>query len=247
MITDSFDNKSPALINPILKGDVTKCDVVIATFSNEIEDFVVNKFNANKVNESKCVNGISPIYTFNYKNKTFGFYKTMLGAPASVGMLEEVSIRFDCKKFVVFGSAGTLDKSCYGKVMVPTFAYRDEGTSYHYAKAEDWVEIKNSKIVSDFMEKYKIPYKAGKTWTTDAFYRETKNNIEKRQKDGCIAVDMECSAMQCASDFRGLDLYYFFLSGDLMDAPEWDEKGLREANHNFKNFDIALNLACEIK
>lgn len=246
MITNSYDNNMKAIINPQARENAVKCDVIIATFSNEIEKFVVEKFKAKKINEFKCVNGKSPIYIFEHNNKVLGFYKTLLGAPASVGMLEDVATMFDCNKFVVFGSAGTLDKDSYGKVMVPIFAYRDEGTSYHYAKAEDYIEIKNSKIVASFMEKHCIPYKVGKTWTTDAFYRETEANLVKRKQEGCIAVDMECSAMQAVCDFRNFDLYYFFLSGDLLDAPEWDEKGLREANHNFKNFDIALHLACEI-
>lgn len=247
MITSSFDEHNQALINPKKSVNVVKCDVVILTFSNQIEDYVVNNFDVTKVNEFSCVNGTTPIYVFKYKSKLFGFYKTLLGAPASVGMLEEVSVMFDCNKFLVFGSAGILDKTCYGKVMVPTFAYRDEGTSYHYVKADDYIEIKNSKIVAEFMEKHNIPYKAGKTWTTDAFYRETKSNLEKRQEEGCISVDMECSAMQAVCDFRKLDLFYFFLSGDLLDAPEWDEAELNGANHNFQNFDIALRLASEIK
>lgn len=246
MITNTFDDKSEALINPQERENIIKCDVVIATFSNQIEGYVVNKFNATKINEFTCVNGNFPVYVFEYNGKTFGFYKTLLGAPASVGMIEDVATMFDCKKFIVFGSAGTLDKSCYGKVVVPTFAYRDEGTSYHYAKAENYIEIKNNKIVSTFMEKYNIPFKLGKTWTTDAFFRETKNNILNRKNDGCIVVDMECSAMQAVCNYRGLDLYYFFLSGDLLDAPEWDEEGLKNANHNYQNFDIALHLASEI-
>ena len=246
MITESFDNQENAIINPPKREKIKKCDVIIATFSNQIEEYVVKTFNANKVNEFSCVNGKFPIYIFEYKGKVFGFYKTLLGAPASVGMLEDVSTMFDCKKFVVFGSAGTLDKDCYGNVMVPTFAYRDEGTSYHYVAANDYIKIKNSKVVVDFMKRHNISYKEGKTWTTDAFYRETKSNLEQRKEDGCISVDMECSAMQAVCDFRNLELYYFFLSGDLLDAPEWDEKGLREANHNFQNFDIALHLACEL-
>ena len=161
-------------------------------------------------------------------------------------MIEDVATMLDCNKFLIFGSAGTLDKNCYGKVIVPTFAYRDEGTSYHYAKPKDYIEIKNNKIVADFMSKNSIPYNSGKTWTTDAFYRETQNNLKKRKEDGCIAVDMECSALQAVCDFRGLDLYYFFLSGDLLDAPKWEKEGLSEANHNFHNFDIALHLACEL-
>lgn len=246
MITDSFDIDSSAIISPQVKDNPIKCDVVIITFSDKIEEFVVDKFGAKKVNEFTCVNGTFPIYTIEHKGKVFGFYRTLLGAPTSVGMLEEVAMMFDCKKFLVFGSAGTLDKDCYGKVIVPTYAYRDEGTSYHYAKAEDFIEIKNSDVVSNFMEKYNIPYVKGKTWTTDAFYRETRNNLERRKQQGCISVDMECSAMQALCNFRGFDLYYFFLSGDLLDAPEWIKEGLKEANHSYQNFDIALQLACEL-
>lgn len=246
MITESFDKEYLAVINPEQRSDVVKCDVIIATFSNQIEDFVVEKFQAKKVNEFVCVNGNFPIYTFEYKGKTFGFYKTLIGSAASVGMLEDVAAMFDCNKVLVFGSAGCLDKECAGKVMIPTFAYRDEGTSYHYVKADDYIEIKNNKTVVKFMEKHNIPYKVGKTWTTDAFFRETRRNLERRQSEGCISVDMECSALQAMCDFRNLDLYYFFLSGDLLDALEWDNAGLKEANHNFQNFDIALHLACEI-
>lgn len=246
MIIDSFDDKSPAVINPKDYENVPKCDVVIATFSNQIEEYVVSKFNAKIIGEFICVNGAFSVYTFEYKNKVFGFYKTLLGSSASVGMLEDVSKMVDCKKFLVFGSAGTLNKECYGKVMVPTMAYRDEGTSYHYKQASDYIEISNSKVVANFMERNKIPYAVGKCWTTDGIFRETENNLKNRQKDGCIAVDMECSAIQAMCDFRGLDLYYFFLSGDLLDSPEWIEDGLKEANHNFQNFEIALRLSCEL-
>jgi len=246
MITESFDENKVAMINPQIKERVQKCDVIIATFSNLIEDYVVQKFKPVQVGEFRCVNGDYPVYIFEYGGKKFGFFKTLIGSAASVGMLEDVVCYFDCRKVLVFGSAGTLDKDCYGKVMIPTMAYRDEGTSYHYAKAEEYIEIKNSNIVAGFMEKYSIPHKLGKTWTTDAFYRETERNFIKRKQDGCVVVDMECSAMQAVCNFRGLELYYFFLSGDLLDAPEWDENGLREANHNFQNFDIALHLACEI-
>ncbi len=247
MITESFDNKSDAIINPKINKKREKCDVCIVTFSDEIEDFVVENFKPKQVGDFKCVSGPYPIYTFTYKKKKFGFYKTFLGAPASVGILEDVTTFLDTKEFLVFGSAGTLNKEvAYNKIVVPTHAYRDEGTSYHYAKAADYIKIKNSKSVANFMKKYDIPYAEGKIWTTDAFYRETKNNFEKRKADGCIAVDMECSAMQAACDFRGLDLFYFLVSGDLLDAPEWDDRKLREANHNIANFNIALRLASEL-
>ena len=97
------------------------------------------------------------------------------------------------------------------------------------------------------MKENNIPYVKGKTWTTDSFYRETINNFKKHKEDGCISVEMECSALQAMCDFRNLNLYTFFTSGDLLDAPEWDERhkeGVIEGTkHDSGHFDIALELA----
>ena len=97
------------------------------------------------------------------------------------------------------------------------------------------------------MEENKIPYVLGKTWTTDAFYRETVNNFEKHKADGCISVEMEGSAVQAVCDFRGYEVYMFFTSGDLLDAPEWtmrkEEGQITHTQHDPGHFDIALALA----
>lgn len=115
------------------------------------------------------------------------------------------------------------------------------------APASDYIKIKNANKVASFMESKKIPYILGKNWTTDSFYRETENNIAKRKADGCISVEMECSAMQAVCDFRGLELYYFLTSGDLLDAPEWDERHVEGeyagTQHDTRHFDIAIELA----
>ena len=66
-------------------------------------------------------------------------------------MLEKVLTILGSTKFLVFGSAGSLDKNiCNNKVVVPTYAYRDEGTSYHYAPAKDYIKIKNSTAMLKF-------------------------------------------------------------------------------------------------
>ena len=131
--------------------------------------------------------------------------------------------------------------------MIPTAAYRDEGTSYHYAPASDYITVKNSDIVAAFMEEAGLPYALGKTWTTDAVHRETRGNFEKRKSEGCISVEMECAAVQAMCDFRGLNAYFFFTCGDLLDAPKWDQR--KEKNqkkgtqHDPGHFEIALELA----
>ncbi len=73
------------------------------------------------------------------------------------------------------------------------------------APASDYITVKNADVVAKFMEENKIPFVKGKTWTTDSFYRETNNNFEKRKADGCISVEMECSAIQAMCDFRKIN------------------------------------------
>ena len=43
-----------------------------------------------------------------------------------------------------------------------------------------------------------------------------------KEKRKAVAVEMECAGMQAVCDFRGLDLYYYLISGDLLDCEEWD-------------------------
>lgn len=148
----------------------------------------------------------------------------------------------------MFGGSGCLNKEiAHGKVMLPTEAYRDEGTSYHYAPASDYITVRNADVVAEFMEENGIPFIKGKTWTTDSFYRETINNFEKRKADGCISVEMECAAIQAMCDFRNLNLYMFLTCGDLLDAPEHlyrnGDGQYKGTQHDVSHFEIALLLA----
>lgn len=248
MIIDSFDNKSNAIINPKVNDNAIIVDACIVTFSYIIEKYVLGNYNPKKIGEFKFVTGITPIYEIDYNGKKFAFYKTYVGAPACVGTIENTLSIIKTNKYIVFGGSGCLNKEItHGKIIVPTSAYRDEGTSYHYREASDYITIKNSGIVAKFMNENNLPYIEGKTWTTDSFYRETINHFEKHKKDGCISVEMECAAIQAMCDFRNLEFYTFFTSGDLLDAPKWDErhkKGeLSGTQHDSYHFEIALRLA----
>lgn len=248
MITEAFDNQSQAIIQPCRKEDAPRVDACIMTFSFMIEEFVLANYECKKIASLWSATGETPVYGISYKGRQFAFFKTYVGAPACVGMIEDTLSDLQTDKYVVFGGAGCLNKEiAHGKVMIPTEAYRDEGTSYHYAPASDYIAIKNADTVARFIEENGLPYVKGRTWTTDAFYRETRNNFEKRKADGCISVEMECAALQAVCDFRGLDFYTFFTSGDLLDAPEWDsrkkEGQVEGTQHDAGHFDIALELA----
>lgn len=248
MITESFDNQSAAIIDPQRKENAPKVDACIVTFSHVIEQFVLEHFACERIATIYSATGETPVWQLSYHGKRFAFYKTYIGAPASVGLMEDARVELDTDQYIVFGGSGCLNKEiAHGRVMVPTEAYRDEGTSFHYAPASDYIKIGNADQVAACMEENGIPYVKGKTWTTDAIYRETKGNFEKRKADGCISVEMECAGLQAMCDFKNLSLYMFFTSGDLLDAPKWDarrkEGELKGTQHDAGHFDIALTLA----
>lgn len=43
---------------------------------------------------------------------------------------------------------------------------------------------------------------------------------------GCICVDMECSANAAVARFRGRELFQFFYAADNLDAEQWDIRSL---------------------
>lgn len=248
MITDSFENETEEIIKVTRNDNAFKVDACIVTFSHMILNDVLQKFECKKIGDLFSSNGANPVYEFEYENRHFAVYMSYVGAPACVADMEDTMSIISTDKYIVFGGSGCLNKDiARGKVMVPTAAYRDEGTSYHYAPASDYIEIKNADVVAGFMEMSGLPFVKGKTWTTDAVHRETRANFEKRKNDGCISVEMECAAVQAMCDFRGLDVYFFFTCGDLLDAPQWDERmkknQIKDTQHDSGHFDIALELA----
>lgn len=248
MITNSFDNFSEEIIKVYKNENAKKVDACILTFSHVILKYVLENFDCQKIGDLFSSNGANPVYDFTYQDRYFAVYMSYVGAPACVADIEDTLQIIDTDKYIIFGGAGCLNKDiARGKVMVPTEAYRDEGTSYHYAPSSDYITVKNADVVAEFMESAGLPFLKGKTWTTDAVHRETRANFEKRKSDGCISVEMECASVQAMCDFRNLNSYFFFTCGDLLDAPKCDERmkknQIKHTQHDSGHFLIALELA----
>ena len=244
----SYDDDRKALISPencYEKSEFT-LDACVLTFSQKTIEALLEKGLITKLGETiiKSVALDYPMYVF--KDTNIGVFKSTVGAPITSGMIEEISHVYNCNKIVMFGSCGGLDKSISpNKLIVPTHAYRDEGTSYHYMPASDYIEIKNATKVGKILNELNIDFVYGKTWTTDAFYRETRERFTQLREQGCIAVDMELSACQAVSNYRGHELYNFLYRGDNLDAPKWDRGILSDItdDHRLIHFGVALEIA----
>ena len=122
---------------------------------------------------------------------------------------------------------GVLKKElAVGNLIIPIAAVRDEGTSYHYVKPsrEIYANERIIKIIEDtFLEK-NISYIKAKTWTTDAFFRETHKKVAQRKEEGCVTVEMETSAYIAASQFNNVEFGQILCSGDSLAGEEWDKR-----------------------
>ena len=253
MLLEEFDETRSAVINPDyahprLPGFP---ETMVSVFSHHLFSALAEFLGGRIIAETHDVDGIWPVYEVTYGGKRFAFYKARLGAPACVGSFEDV-IGFGAKRIILLGNCGVLDrniKDC--GIIIPTRAIRDEGTSYHYAPAADYIDV-NRKYRADFKavcEEFGYPYIEGTTWTTDAFYRETPKKIETRKKMGAVCVEMECAAMQALCDFRGVEFFQFLYAGDNLDHSSWEPRslsGTAKLDEKQKIALLAFELACRI-
>ena len=229
-IIDTFDDRSVELLRasdlPENVGGNNLPDfpeTVIVTFSDKTRDVVLSDYDAEEIG-FMVDGGKLPIYRFKYRDKWIGFYRTGMGAPLAVALMEEV-IAKGAMNFIFFGSCGVLDERLTeGHIIVPTEAYRDEGTSYHYMPAGNYVRITNAEKVAEILSDMDVPHISGRIWTTDGLYRETRNNVDARKADGCLAVDMEVAAMFACAAFRGAVYGQLLYAGDDVSAEEWDHR-----------------------
>lgn len=189
-----------------------------------------------------------PIYKLDWNGRSIGIFQTLIGGGGTAGLLEE-ALAMGAKKVLLYGSCGVLDSAlAAGHFILPTQAYRDEGTSYHYMPVSDYVDIPTAQRLGEIFDELHLPYVKGRVWTTDAFYRETRNNMEKRKADGCIAVDMECASAMAVAQFRGRPVYEFFYAEDSLDGDVWDPRtmGKLPASGYEQHLRIALEVASRL-
>lgn len=246
-VLDNFDPSKEAFLNP---GDFTKPvpdfpETCITVFSEILMEKLISEGNALEIASLYSENNILPIYKVEYKGKSIGIYMSRVGGPASAAGFEEV-IAMGAQNLVLFGCSGILDGNAGGKIIVPTSAIRDEGTSYHYLPPQEEICVgkKENEVLVSCLERLSYPYIKGKVWTTDAIYRETKKAIHLRKNQGCLGVEMECASMLAVANFRNVSLLSFFYGADRLDGPAWDAGDLMDRGKTKADQYVKLALEC---
>lgn len=226
-------------------------NVAVGVFSRHLFQDVINKFNCTEVGYISCANMERNVYILNYKGVDITFFMAGVSGPWISADIEELHTQ-GVEKFIIFGNCGVLDKNIEDcSIIIPTMAFREDGASYHYVEESDTIEV-NPKYIEDFvniLNKYNFDYTKGYTWTTDAFFRETKDKIKYFKDKGAVCVEMETSTIASVCKRLNIDYFTFYYAGDNLDSTEWDERSL----HGLSNIDkkkevmlLALELAINI-
>lgn len=220
-----FDPARAALLEPsILVKPAEIAEVCVLCFFQEVIARVCA--GARVVKHLSSEMGRNPVYEIAADGRRLAVLHPGVGAPLAAAFLEEV-IALGCRKFVVCGGCGVLDGGlAVGAVIVPTSAVRDEGTSYHYLPPAREISADPAGLaaVEAALAAHEIPYTPGKTWTTDALYRETPAKIAQRKAEGCIVVEMEAAALFAVAQFRGVTLGQLLYGGDDVSGAVWDHR-----------------------
>jgi uridine phosphorylase len=104
---------------------------------------------------------------------------------------------------------------------------RDEGTSFHYLAPSRVVDADPAGVAAleTTLRDADVPYLVGRSWTTDALYRETRGRAQRRVAEECITVDMEAAAFFAVARYRNVRFAQLLYAGDSLAGPEWDERG----------------------
>ena len=192
-----FDPDPQAVIEPSkLLPKLPIPQHAVPCFFQDILATLVEQHHATIAFILKSEMGDNPLYELEVNGAKLAVFHPGIGAPLAAGFLEE-TIALGCRKFVACGGAGVLDRSIsVGHLIIPTSAVRDEGTSYHYLPPgrEVTPDPLATQAIQAVLEAHQVPYMLAKTWTTDAFYRETPGKVQRRKAEGCLTVEMEAAA-----------------------------------------------------
>lgn len=223
-----YDNDPSAVILPTHEGlDLKLPRKAVFAFLGEYIDRYAQDSGATQVAEFLSVTKRYPVYTVAYRGEQICLCQAPVGAPAAVQLMEWL-IGHGVREIISAGSCGVLTDVPENVFLVPCRALRDEGTSYHYLAPSRFVDIdaRSREAIKKTMAAHGLAYREVTTWSTDGFFRETKQMVLYRRQEGCSVVEMECAALAACARMRGILWGEILFTADtLANIDQYDERG----------------------
>jgi len=221
----------------------------VLCFFNDLLDELAATGTLRQVYELRSEIGRNPVYEIDTDDGPVAVVHPGVGAPLAAGFVEELAAT-GVTTFVACGGAGALvNELALGHVMVVASALRDEGTSLHYAPPSRIIDADplGVRILEATLRQHEVPYYVGRSWTTDALFRETRARVRRRIDEHCTMVDMESSAFIAVARYRGLRFAQLLYAGDSLAGDEWDSRHWDKAGSvRERLFEVAVSAALSL-
>lgn len=195
---------------------------VLFIYSNLLEKRIRKVLRLTRSKYNLGVGGAWNAYNLITLDKKLLVVKLPLGAAFTAATMEE-AIYLGGKDFLIIGAAGGIKRDILvSDLVLCTKAIRDEGASHHYIKPSKY-SFPDKKLSSELGQKLikkRIRFYEGITWTTDAPYVETKEEINHYRNEGVVTVEMEASAFFAVAKRRKVRAAAIFTISDVL-ADRW--------------------------
>ena len=220
-----FDTARSAVLEPTHENlGLTLPRKCVFPFLGHHVDAYASQAGATQVAEFLSATKRYPIYITRYQGEEIVLCQAPVGAAAAVQLLDWL-IGYGVREIISAGSCGVLEPFPESTFLVPFKALRDEGTSYHYAPPSRYMEVNEDarKAIQATILEHGMQYQEVLTWSTDGFFRETKEMVEYRRSEGCSVVEMECAALAACAAFRSVTWGMILYTADsLADVEKYD-------------------------
>lgn len=236
-----FDTEQTSVIMPNRSNKFAFPEKCVFAFLGGTTDAFAAENNCERIGVFDSITKLYPIYKTIYKGEKICFCQAPCGASAAV-QIADFLISHGVKYMISCGSCGALHDFEENEIIIPRCALRDEGASYHYMAPSREIALNTQAIesIKRAAESFSINYRECKTWTTDGFFRETREMVKYRKEEGCEVVDMECSALAACAGFRGAVFGQIFFTADTLAFPDkYDERGWGVSSFE-KVFELSL-------
>ena len=242
-----YDTESKAMIMPGHSTDFHFPERAVMLFmETEVDDYALEK-NCEIIGRFISVTKVFHVYKTIHNGVELAVCQAPLGGAAATQGMEQL-VAGGVKKIIASGCCGALITDHEGDFYIPVSALRQEGTSYHYLPPSREVSLNDNAInaIAKVLDHRGFCYKKCKTWTTDGFYRETKEMVEYRKAEGYSVVEMECASLAACAEFRNITFGQLLFTADSLanieshDTRNWGDR------HFALAMDLAMDAAVEV-
>lgn len=243
-----FDDSYESVIMPTHEWlDIKLPKKCVFGFLEDHIDQYARENKAKKIAEFESATKTYPVYLIKHRSQEICLVQAPVGS-APAAQLMDWLIGYGVREIISTGTCGCLIDMPESTFLIPTRAVRQEGTSFHYVKPSRYIGINPIAIsaIEDLFKERRLKYREVMTWTTDGFYRETKDLVKYRMEEGCSVVEMECSALAAVAEMRKVIWGEILFTADtLADIENYDQRNWARDTFAYA-LELAMDAVCRI-